>query len=129
MTPADRLFPPLSFRSLVFRLDRDPAYPGERRRGRARGHQRRPELHELPLGPAALHHGHPGAQPRSFRPARDHLRVLRRHGTHDVLQVCFQEPREPAVPVLFARAENGSVLSITSVCVDHREGTRRRVLL
>lgn len=90
---------------MVLRPDRDPTHPRECDRVGARRDQRRPELHELPPGPAALHHGDPGPQPRGLRPTRPHLRLLRGHGPRHVLCVCLQEHGEPPLPLLLARAE------------------------
>lgn len=94
-------------RPVVFRPDGDPAHPGERDRVGARGDQRGPELHELPPGPAALHHGDSGSEPGGLRAAGPHLRLLRGHGSHHVLWVRLQEPGEPPLPLLLAGAEGG----------------------
>lgn len=96
-----------SCRPVVFWPDSDPAHPGECDRVGARCDQRRPELHELPLRPAALHHGDSGSESGGLRPVGHHLRLLRGHGSHHVLWVCLQESGKPPLPLLLAGAEGG----------------------
>ncbi|XP_055358936.1 solute carrier family 40 member 1 isoform X1 [Betta splendens] len=95
----------LCCRPLVLRPDRDPASAGEHLRvGEGRG-QRCAKLHELPDGPAPLHHGDLRSAAAALRHPGHHLGPVHHHRTHHVLPVRAQSQEK--TPPRHIRSERG----------------------
>lgn len=77
-------------RPVVLWPDGDPASSRDHLWVRKRRGERSPELHELPDGPASLHHGDLRSPTRTLWHLSYHFCIVHHHRAHDVLHVCTQ---------------------------------------
>ncbi len=103
-------------RSLVLWPDSDSALAGDHMWIRAWGGEWSPELHELPDGPAALHHGHLCTPATTLRHPCHHLHPVHFHGTHHVLPVCHESKEETTYKHISNTNLSWECVSIPALC-------------
>lgn len=95
----------LCFRSLVLRLDSDPAPAGEHLWIREGCGERGAELYELPDGSASLHHGDLRSTATALWHPSYNFCIIHHHWAHYVLPVCTQSQEK--TPPRHIRSRHG----------------------